>query len=193
MHNTAKTIVTELTADILSLENLAEGNYSLILLELSYKLLDSLRDKLFAVEVPLLTLDQARTTLDNTPVETSVEMEENKRTRSDGVTLFKDAFQQTKNALVALKAQMTTVSSAIEANASEVIHGHVGGSGEVQNVTVRHRQEAPTQRFTPNPDLKPSKLFINTSPYQFLVWKKHFTHHLESGTLNGQTPNDMVS
>ena len=106
------------------------------------------------------------------------------------MALFKDDFQQTKNALVVLKARMTTISNVIEANvASEVTHGRAGGS-EAQNVTMRPRQETPAQRFSPNPDLKPSKLFITSTPYQFSCWRKQFTHYLESGTANGQVPND---
>ena len=83
---------------------------------------------------------------------------------------------------------MTAISSIIEAHASEVTH-----TAEAQNVTVRQRPEAPPQRFAPNADLKPGKLFITTSPYQYQVWKKSFTVYLESGTLNGQLPNDMVA
>ena len=81
-----------------------------------------------------MTLEQARLTLDNTPVETSVETEVNKQARSDGVQVFKLAFEETKNILVRLKARMTAISSIIEVHASEVTH-----AGEAQNVTVRQR------------------------------------------------------
>ena len=83
---------------------------------------------------------------------------------------------------------MTAISSIIEVHASEVTH-----AAEAQNVTVRQRPEAPPQRFAPNADLQPSKLFITTSPYQYQMWKKSFTVYLESGTLNGTMPNDMVA
>ena len=78
-HNSAKTIITELTADIDSLEGSAEGNYSLGCLERSYRLLDSLREKIFSVEGQMISLEQCRMTLDSTPVETSVETEVNKQ------------------------------------------------------------------------------------------------------------------
>ena len=115
-HNSCKTLITELTADIDSLEGSAEGNYSLGCLERSFRLLDSLREKIFSVENPMMCLEQCRMTLDSTPLETSVESEANKQARSDGVVVFQRSFEDTKNTLVTLKARMTVISAQIEAH-----------------------------------------------------------------------------
>ena len=157
-------ILLELTADIETLEQANEANYSMGLLERSYKLLDLLRSKLFEVETPLLLLEQAKMVMDSTTLEVSVETQENKNQRSEGVGTFKEAFQKTKDDMVALKRRMTNI---FEENAVAEAHHGNAASHEEDNVTVRPCQDAPGQHFSPNADLKLNKLFITSMPYQF--------------------------